>query len=144
MADTTHKGYTAAIASALTTELNSLATAANTAASSAIDNTSTLDLFMDLELVIATMGTTRSAGARVEVYIVRAVDGTNYDDVHQETADLIAVFPLDAAVTARRQSRVDIPIAPGMFKLFARNVTGQTLAASGNTLKARYHSVKTV
>lgn len=144
MADTTHKGYTAAIASVLTTELNSIATNANTAVSSAIDNTSTLDLFMDLELVIATQGTSRLSGARIEVYMVRAVDATNYDDDHQETADLIAVFSLDAAVTSRRSSRVDIPIAPGLFKLFIRNVTGKTLAASGNTLKARYHSVKSV
>lgn len=144
MSNTTHKDYTAAIASVLTTELNSLATAINTAASAAIDNTTNLDLFVDLELVIATQGSARSAGARVEVYIVRSIDGTNYDDLHQETSDLFAVFTLDATTTARRMSRVDIPVTPGLFKLFARNVTGQTLASSANTLKARYHSVKSL
>ena len=143
MATTTHKAYTAAIASVLTTELNSLATATNTAASAAIDNTSALDLYVDLTLTIATMGVARSAGATVNVYMVMALDGTNYDDVDATCAELVAVFPLDAATTARQSTRRDIPVPPGLFKLFARNVTGQTLAASGNLVEARYHSITT-
>ena len=43
MASTTHRGYTAAIASILTTELNSLSNGSVSAASSAVDNTSALD-----------------------------------------------------------------------------------------------------
>ena len=143
MASTIHKGYTAAAATILTTELNSLATATNTAASTAVDNTTNLDLFMDLELVIATMGVARSAGGYVAVYMARSLDGTNYDDVNETTANLVAVFPLDAATTARRLTVQDVPCTPGKWKLFARNVTGQTLASSGNTLSARYHSITT-
>lgn len=143
MASTTHKAYSAAAATALSTELNSLATATNSSASSAIDNTSALDLYMDLELVIAAQGVARSAGAYVAVYMVHALDGTNYDDVHETTAELCAVFPLDAATTARRRTVRDIPIPPGLFKLFARNVTGQTTASSGSTVKYRLHSITT-
>ena len=141
MASVTHKSYTAAIASALTTEANSLANDANTAASSAIDNTTNLDLFHDLTLTIATQGSARSAGATVEVYLVMALDGTNYDDVSESTAELVAVFSLDAATTARQLTRRDVPIPPGLFKYFLRNRTGQALAASGNLLEYRAHSV---
>jgi len=143
MATTKHKAYTAAIASALTTELNALANGSATAASSAIDNTSALDLFMDLTLTVATQGGSRSTGATVSVYLVPALDGTNYDDVTTTTAELVAVFPLDAATTARQATRRDVPIPPGLFKLFALNSTGQALAASGSLVEYRMHSVET-
>lgn len=136
-----HNAFTAAIASVLTTELNSLANNANTAASAAIDNTTNLDLVADLTLTVATQGVARSAGASVAVYRTSALDGTNYDDVNETTAELIAVFPLDAATTARQSTRPDIPFGPGLYKVFARNLTGQTLAASGNLVEIRWHSL---
>lgn len=144
MATTKHKAYTSTIASILTTEMNSLANNANTAASSAIDNTSNLDLYHDLTLTIATQGTARSAGATVVVYLVMALDGTNYDAVNETTGEVVAVFSLDAATTSRQLTRRDIPIPPGLFKYFVRNITGQTLASSGNILEYRAHSVETV
>jgi hypothetical protein len=144
MADTTHRGYTAAIASALTTELNSLANNANSAASAAIDNTTNLDLWHDLTLNVATQGSARSAGAAIMVFQVPALDGSTYDAVHETTAELVATFTLDAATTARQLTRTNIRIPPGLFKYFARNATGQALAATTNTLKYRAHSLKTV
>lgn len=145
MASTTHKAYTQSATSALSTELNSLSNAANTAASGAIDNSTNLDLYMDLELVLATQGSARSAGAYVGVYLTQSLDGTNYDDVHETTARLVATFPLDAATTARRATVRNVPIPPSAtFKLFARNATGQALAASGNTIKYRTHSLQSV
>lgn len=143
MATTKHKAYTAAIASSLTTELNSLATATATVASAAIDNTSNLDLYHDLTLTIATMGVARSAGATVSVYLIPALDGSNYDDTNSTTAELVAVFSLDAATTARQSTRRDVPVPPGLFKYFAVNNTGQTLAASGNLVEYRAHSIET-
>ena len=143
MATTTHKAYTAAAATSLTTELNSLANGSATAASTAIDNTSALDLFMDVELVVATQGSARSAGATISVYQANSLDGTNYDDASTSTAELIAVFPLDAATTARRRTVRDVPCGPNKFKLFALNSTGQALASSGNTVSVRFHSITT-
>lgn len=142
MATTTHGSYGVVI-TALSTELNSLANSANTAASAAIDNTTALTMFIDLELYVAVQSVARSTGATVEVYMTPALDGTNYADANETTAELIASFPLDAATTARRCVRRDIPVPPGIYKVFARNRTGQALAASGNTVIYRTHNVVT-
>lgn len=137
----THKGYTQSATSILTTELNALGNAMMSSASSAVDNTSNLDLFMDLELYVHTQGSARSAGATVEVYILPTVDGTNYADATYGNPELVAVFPLDAATTARYGIRRDIPIPPGSFKLALYNRTGQAFAATTSTLKYRTYSV---
>ncbi len=143
MAVTKHKSYTAAIASALTTDLNSLANGSASAASAALDNTSNLDLYPDLTLTVAAQGSARSAGATVSVYLVMALDGTNYDDANASTAELVAVFSLDAATTARQATRRDVPVPPGLFKYFVVNNTGQAFAASGSLLEFRAHSIET-
>jgi hypothetical protein len=143
MATTKHKTYSASIASALTTELNSLANNTDSSASSAIDNTSGLDLYHDLTFTVATQGGARSAGATVAVYLVPALDGTNYDAVISGTAELVAVFTLDAATTARQSTRRDVPVPPGLFKYVLRNQTGQAFASSGNILEYRPHSLVT-
>ena len=143
MATTKHKAYTAAIASVLTTDLNSLGSGSTSAATAALDNTTNLDLFADLTLTVAAQGAARSAGANVAVYMVQALDGTNYDDVHAGTAELVAVFSLDAATTARQSTRRDVPIPPGLYKYFVVNNTGQAFAASGNILEHRMHSIET-
>jgi hypothetical protein len=143
VAVTKHKSYTASIASALTTDLNSLANGSASAASAALDNTSNLDLYHDLTLTVAAQGSARSAGATVSVYLVMALDGTNYDDANATTAELVAVFPLDAATTARQATRRDVPVPPGLFKYFVVNNTGQAFAASGNIVEYRAHSIET-
>jgi hypothetical protein len=143
MSTTKHKSYTASIASALTTDLNSLGSGSTSAASAAIDNTSTLDLYHDLTLTVAAQAGARSAGAFVAVYLVMALDGTNYDDANSTTAELVATFPLDAATTARQATRRDVPVPPGLFKYFVVNSTGQAFASSGNILEFRAHSIET-
>lgn len=143
MAVTKHDAYAASIASALTTELNALANNTSSAASSAIDNSTALELYVDLTMTVATQGGARSAGAIINVYLTPALDGTNYDRVSHETAELVATFTYDAATTATQSTRRDVPIPPGLYKLFARNQTGQALAASSNILEYRPHSIET-
>ena len=99
------KAYTAAIASALTTELDALANGSATAASAAIDNTSTLDTHIDVTVTLATQGSARSAGATVAVYVIYALDGTNYDRAVAATAELLVVLPYDAATTGTTSAR---------------------------------------
>lgn len=138
---TKHGAY-GTLTTTLDTGLNSLANNANSVASpTAINNATALELFVDFELVIATQGTARITGATIQIFMTQAVDDTNYGDTHESTAELVAVFPLDAATTARRAAVRDVPIPPGLFKFFLRNATGQALAASGNTLKYRVHSI---
>ena len=136
----TLNGAYAALTSALTTELNSLANNANTPASSLIDNTTLRHKFMDLELVIAAQGVARSAGATIPVYMTVRLDGTNFGDTNEDCAILAGVFALDAATTARRCAILNVPVPAEQFKLFARNRTGPALAASGSTIKYRLHS----
>jgi hypothetical protein len=144
MADTTHRAYQSAAASALTTQLNTLANNTSSSASSSIDNSSTLELFADIELYIAAQSVARSAGATVQVYMNTSLDGTNFTTLSDTTAELVAVFPMDAATTARRAIVRDVPIPPGLFQFFVRNATGQSFAASGNLLNYRLHSIKSV
>lgn len=138
---TKYTAYTGAIASILTTQLNSLANNANSALSAAIDNTTALDIYCDLTLTIATQASARTAGAIVSVFLVQALDGTNYDAVHETTAERVATFTLDAAVTARQLSRRFISPPPGLCGLFVRNGTGQAFPASGNILEIRFYSL---
>lgn len=127
----------------LTTELNSLANDGNKLGA-AIDNSSGLDMFMDVEFVLATQGSARSAGAHIAVFLIPAPDGTNYvygdDSTDPPINRLVATLPLDAATTARRVASQMIAVPPGLFKLLFENKTGQALAASGNTAGYRLYS----
>lgn len=128
------------ITSLLTTELNSLATATDSSAGTAFDNTpSTTDkgfLGGELELVV-TFGTNPTAGSAAYVYMIAAPDGTNYGDANSTAARLVAVFPLRATTSAQRLSRyISADSMPCCnLKFLLRTDAGQTMAASGNTLK---------
>ena len=95
--------------------------------------------------MIAAQGAARSAGGFVAVYINYAADGTTYDDTSDKAfTELLGVFGLDAAVTARRLTKTNLPIPPLDFKLLVLNDTGQALAATGNTLKYRRNNEQVV
>ena len=130
---------------ALSTEFNSLADGSFTNASSAIDNETDLYLFMQLELVLASL--TPTGQPRVDVYLITSLDGTNYADGGGSTAPpahtLIFSFDLSTSTGAKRRvSQQAIEIPPLKFKLVARNGSGVSLASSGNTLKYRRHNLQ--
>lgn len=131
--------------SLLTTELNSLANNA-LAISSAFDNTYAAagngSVLADMELVVQ-FGTNPTAGTGVAVWFIQTQDGTNYEDgdasiTPARRPDL--VIPVRAVTTAQRIIR-RVTLPAGKFKALAKNDgTGQSFAASANTLKIRPYS----
>ena len=125
---------------ALDTGLNSLANNA-LALSSAITLSTGEPGYQRCEAeLVVTYGTAPTANTACVVWLLREIDGTNYEDgsttvTPSRNPDL--VFPLRAVTTAQRIVVIgDLP--PGSFKVLLRNDgTTQTMAASGNTLKIR-------
>jgi len=126
------------IASALTTELNALANAAFSAASAAYDNETNHYLYLDLELVLASL--TPTGSPYCAVFLIAHLDGTNYEDTANTASVPIAIFSFTTAVAAKRQIRSNILVPPLPFKLVLQNNMGPSLGATLNTLKYRLHS----
>lgn len=123
--------------SILTTELNSLANDA-AVTTAIISNTTERDTIADLELV-ATYGTAPVADRTVDVYIVRQIDGTNYENASASRPPangFIGSFVLDNVTSAQRKTIAGVMLPPLTFKLIIVNKAGQAMAASANTLKA--------
>lgn len=120
----------------LTTELNSLANGSRVI-TAAIDNTSALDLWDDLELLV-TFGVAPTAGLVCVLYMLISVDGTNYADGDASIAPpltaLVGSFPPRAVTSAQRIAVRGIQLPPLKFKYVLANSAGQTMAASGNIL----------
>lgn len=135
----------AAIQTYLTTELNSLAND-DTLVGVKIDNVTNAEnqKYMGLELVLAAQGSARDSGATVGVFLLPSLDDTSFsygDDANlTDGGNLLTLFFLDAATTARRVVRAKLWIPPFDFKLQVQNTTGQAFAASGTTLKYRIFS----
>jgi hypothetical protein len=125
----------------LTTELNSLANNANALGAAITFSTGEPGyLQAEAELLIAGMGGTPTANTTFTVWLLREIDGTNYEDggtsvTPTRVPDII--FPIRAVATAQRIIQV-CSLPPGNFKALVRNdATGQAMAASGNCLKLR-------
>lgn len=135
-----------AIASALTTELNSLADGAHSAVSAAIDNATDLYQFMSLELNLASL--TPATNPYIAVFMLVSVDGTNYVDGGSSVAPplntLIAVFDLSTSAGVKLRAAHNIPIPPLKFKLVLLNEANVALASSGNTLEYRRYNQQSV
>lgn len=146
MATISRKVYTTALTSILTTELNSLATATATVASSTVDNSTNLDLYMDLLLQV-TFGTAPTANTTCDLYIQPSLDNTTFADTVVAATPaknlLIGSFYVRNVNTAQAMTLNNILI-PQYFKLVLINNTGQTMAATSNTLKYRTYSLQSV
>jgi hypothetical protein len=129
----------------LSTGLNSLANN-SLAISAAFDNTIGAGggdgyLLADFELVLGTVGSAYAANTGYSLWILQSQDGTNYEDGGTSTTPARppdVVFPVQAITGAQRIMRRAIEMAPGLAKYLLKNDgTGQTMNASGNTLKVR-------
>jgi hypothetical protein len=130
-----------AITSALTTELNSLANAAYSAASAAITNSSGLYEWMALELHLASL--TPTGSPYIQVFLLPVID-TVYEDgggaVAPSNGTLICTWDLSTSVGAKQRTKAGILIPPFDFKLALLNQAGPALGATLNTLKYRRYN----
>ncbi len=121
------------------TSLNSLGSGAMSAASAAIDNDTNRDMYVDLELVLASLSP--GAGAHIPIFIAEAIDGTNYPadaaaTMRLQINQILTIFSLGiTAATAQRVVSRNVLIPPGKFKLYLDNQAGVALGATLNTLK---------
>lgn len=134
-------------ATVLSTGLDALANNAGAlSAAESNDAAAELDLYADAELVV-TFGTAPTENSLVELYIVRTVDGTNYEDNGTEgrPADgYVGGFILDNVTTAQRIMLRGIRLPPRDFKIYALNKSGQAFPASGSTIKLYYYTEQAV
>lgn len=128
------------IQTGLAAELNSLATNTLSALGTAIPNNADKDTLVDIELLV-TYGTNPVAGGYVALFIAPALDGSNYADAQREfVPHLLCTFPMRAVTTAQRITARGIMLPPFSFKFYLDNQSGQTMAASGNTVRfSRYN-----
>jgi hypothetical protein len=123
----------------LSTGLNSLANNTMSAASSTYANQTNLDLYVDIEAVLGSLSPT--AGAYVAIYVLEAVDGTNFPaqsdaDLRLTTTQLLCVIPIGTtAATAQRVTARNILLPPAALQFKLDNQTGVALNAAGNTVK---------
>jgi hypothetical protein len=120
----------------LTTELNSLANGAYSAASTAYDNTSNLDEWGALDITLASLNPT--AGAYLQIFLVVSLDGTTYQDVPSSTnpgfSMSAVVVELTTGSAAKRVMTPLFRIPPTKFKFILLNKSNVALGASSNTV----------
>lgn len=136
------------IVSVMTTELNSIANNASAISGAMGADATDANLYGDFELVV-TYGTNPTVDTTIDLYLARSADGTNYEDgsasVRPNPNAFAGSFPVRAVTTAQRIVVRDVPLPPGLWKaIITNNATGQTFAASGNTLKVRPHNLQSV
>lgn len=127
----------------MSTDLNSLANnGAVLATAISNDAADELDLYCDFELNV-TFGTNPTENSLVELYLVRAIDGTNYETNSSEGRPkngYVGGFVVDNVTTAQRLTVPGVLVPPMDFKILVINKTGQAFPASGSTVKAFFYT----
>ena len=136
----TVKNTRGTIKTALDTALNSMANNTNVLSSTVSFETADQGMQRCEGELLVTFGTAPTANTSFCVWLLREIDGTNYEDggtsvTPTRPPDLI--FTVRAVTTAQRiVQECDLP--PGSPRALIRNDgTGQAIASSGNTLKLR-------
>ena len=91
--------------------------------SSEVDNETNLDLWLSLELTW-TCSTASTAGEVVEVYLLYALDGTNYEDGGTSVDSKkrpVGTFVDDGGTAAQKQAITGIRIMPFKFKVLIKS-----------------------
>jgi hypothetical protein len=133
------------VTTVLSTGLNSLSNNTMSAASSTISNASNLDMYVDVEVNLASLSPT--TGAYVSLYILESVDAINFPaqsdvDLRLTSSQLLCVIPIGTtAATAQRVVARNIIIPPGAFQIKLDNQAGVALNASGNTVKFNTYDI---
>jgi len=130
----------------LAATLNSLAVDTSDLGATIDNSGANPDMFMDLELYLASFDISGQTNSSIDIYFIYALDGTNYTDgadgvstdaLHppaQNLAVSIAVRQGSGAET-KRAVVMGIMIPRCKFKMYVVNETGVQLAAANNTLK---------
>lgn len=128
-----YRSSTPGIQSLLTTELNSLVNGSFATDGGEYDNTDK-DFWGDFELV-ADAGSNFTANATCDLYLLTAIDGTNYAGTSgPPPGAYVGSFVMQAEHPGRYILR-GVPLPPCKFKAYLKNGSGQNFAASANTLK---------
>ena len=116
--------------------LNGLANNTMSAASANYANQTNLDLYVDIEVFLDTLSP--AAGAYVSIYVLEAVDGTNFPlqsgpDLRLTTTQLLCVIPVGVTATAtQRVTARNILLPPALIQFKIDNQTGVAFAATAN------------
>ncbi|MBI1335830.1 MAG: hypothetical protein GC164_02580 [Phycisphaera sp.] len=122
----------------LTTELNTLANDARTNAGAEVDNSANLDQFALIELNV-TFASSPASGGYVQLYLLQAPDGSNYDDgsssVDPGNHKRLLEIPVRATTSAQRLTSGLFLLPPAKVKFILLNKSGQAFPASGSTVR---------
>ena len=118
--------------------LDALSDGSRTAAGAQVDNSTNLDRYGKFELTVDFVSAP-SAGAKVDVYMITAPDGTNYEDgsdsVDPGDHTRVVSIPVKASTAAQRLTSRVFDLEPAKTKFLLKNSTGQPFPASGSILK---------
>lgn len=136
------------VSTVLSTELNALASSNGKAVSAAIDNSTYLDLFDDLELAVDFVSAP-TVGTVVEVYLLPSIDGgTTYPDgstsVLPQSSLYVGGFAVRSTTAAQVMSLRGVALPAGRFKYLVQNTTNQAFPASGSTLRRNPYQLQSV
>jgi len=138
MANDIKWGTLSSASTLLSTELNLLADAAKTALGAEYDNSTSRNQYGWLEVYIP-FASAPTDGKTIEIYLIKCLDGTNYEDgsssVRPSGASLAATIDVTSVASAQRRTSHIIQLPPCKFKALAISRVGATLPSSGNTVK---------
>lgn len=122
----------------LTTQLDALSDTSWSAAGAEYDNTADLWQYGWVRLSVDFVSAP-STPAQVEIYMHKALDGTNYPTLDSDNdprgGQLVAYIDIIDTTAAQVRDSEMFRMPPCKVKFSARNLTGQAFPANGSTVK---------